>query len=205
MSQVSLLFKDRILSIHQLNQHQKFLIGHASDCNIHVDSLAVQAHHARISYINNNRVYKIVPTDENADIFINNKKIESETDLSDGDHIKLGKHTLIFTFDERNETHKVITREPEVLTKHAGAGWIQYLNGNKLGNTLQIKQNMMNIADDKGNNVALISNRQEGFYLSYLQGKPPKVNKKSIGENSIKLENNSYISIGKVNVLFYID
>ncbi len=205
MSQVSLLFKDRILSIQQLNQHQNFLIGNASDCNIHIDSLAVQPHHAKISYINSLRAYKIEPVDNNAEIIIQNKPVETEAELSDGEHIKLGKHTLIFSFDERNEKHKVVSREPVASSKRNGSGWIQYLNGNKLGNTLQIKQSMMNISDDSGENVALISNRHNGFYLSYLQGTPPKVNKKSIGMNSIKLENNSYIAIGTINILFYID
>ncbi len=205
MSQVSLLFKDRILSIHQLNQHQDFLIGHAPDCAIHIDSLAVKGHHARISYMAGNHSYKIAPVDDSADIFIENQPVQNETELSDGDHIKLGKHTLIFTFDERNEKHKAVPREPEKPIKQTGTGWIQYLNGSKLGNTQQIKHNMMNITDDSGQHVALISNRHDGFYLSWLQGKPPKVNKQSIGEKSFRLDNNSYIAVGKTNVLFYID
>ena len=205
MSQVSLLFKDRILSIHQLNQHQEFLIGRAADCNIHIDSLAVKEHHARISYMADNHSYKIAPVDDSAEIFINNRPIENETQLSDGEHIKLGKHTLIFTFDERNEQHKAVPREPEKPVKPSGTGWIQYLNGSKLGTTQQIKQNMMNISDDSGEHVALISNRRDGFYLSWLQGQPPKVNKKSIGEKSFRLDNNSSIAVGKTSILFYID
>ena len=70
---------------------------------------------------------------------------------------------------------------------------------------MQIKQNMANIADEKEENIALISNRSDGFYISYLKGnEPPKVNDSSIGEKSIRLANNSNISVGSAKVLFYI-
>lgn len=206
MSQVSLLFKDRILSIQHLNQHQEFLIGHANDCKIHIDSLAVQAHHAKIAYIKEKQNYKIIPIDKKAPIFINNHEVNNESDLSDGDHIKLGKHTLVFTFDERNEKHQAVAREPSPpVNKHSDTGWVQYLNGSKLGTTKQIKLSMMNIADEKSDNIALISNRHDGFYLSHLKGKPPKINKKSIGENSVRLENNTQIMVGDLHILFYMN
>jgi predicted component of type VI protein secretion system len=205
VSQVSLLFKDRILSIHPLNQYNDFVIGHAHDCHIHIDSLAVNPHHAKILY--DNHTYTIEAVEDESDILINNKKIESSTHLSDGDRISLGKHTLIFTFDERNEKHEF--REPASaptsIAKN-GTGWIQYLNGQKLGTTTQIKKNMTNINDNKSDNVALISIRSDGFYVSYLKGKqPPKLNGKSIGDKSTRLTTNSRISLGSQEILFYID
>jgi len=206
LSQVSLLFKDRILSIQHLNQHQEFLVGHANDCKIHIDSLAVQAHHAKIAYIKEKQSYKISSLDNKASIFINNHEVDNESDLSDGDHIKLGKHTLVFTFDERNEKHQAVAREPSTqINKHRGTGWVQYLNGSKLGTTRQIKLSMMNIADEQSDNIALVSNRHDGFYLSHLKGKPPKIDKKSIGENSVLLANNTQIIIGDLHILFYLD
>ncbi len=206
MSQVSLLFKDRILSIHHLDQYNDFIIGHAADCHIHIDSLAVESHHARITY--DNHAYLIENSGDQAKILINGKLIESSTHLSDGDQISLGKHTLVFTFDERNETHKF--REPELASSSAKktgtSGWIQFLNGRKMGKTLQIKQNMTNISDEKEDNIALISNRSDGFHISYLKGEyPPKVNNASIGEKSTTLATNSRISIGSQEILFYID
>lgn len=203
MSQVSLSFRDRILSIHQLNQHEDFIIGNALDCQIQIDSLAVSPRHAKITYADHN--YVIEELDNESNILVNNKKVDNCSELSDGDTITVGKHTLVFTFDERNEEYpyKEPVSAPEI---DQGTGWIQYLNGKKMGTTLQIKQSMANISDAKEENIALISNRNDGFYISYLKGeKPPLVNNASIGEKSARLENNSRITIGSQELLFYIE
>ena len=202
LSQVSLLFKDRILSIHQLNQTDDFIIGHAPDCTIQIDSLAVSPQHAKITYADHN--YIIEELDNESDILVNSKKVEHHCELSDGDTFTVGKHTLTFTFDERNEQHQY--KEPVSTTVvDQGTGWVQYLNGPQMGKTMQIKQSMANLADAKEKNIALISNRNDGFYISYLKGSPPKVNKVSIGEKSVRLESNSHISIGSQELLFYIE
>lgn len=209
MSQVSLLFKDRILSIHQLNQFKDFIIGHAADCQIRIDSLAVGSHHARISY--DDRTYWIETLEDELEdkliVQVNNNKIDSLTQLSDSDKISLGKHTLIFTFDERNETHEFREPAPAPVQKDSkGKGWLQFLNGQKMGKTLQIKKGMTHVSDEQENNIALISNRSDGFYISYLKGKqPPEVNNVSIGEKSAKLTTNSRISLGTQDILFYVD
>jgi predicted component of type VI protein secretion system len=203
LSQVTLLFKDRILSIHPLNQHQEFIIGHADDCTIRIDSLAVSPHHARITFTDHS--YSIEKLDDDARITINNREIDEITLLSDGDHIGLGKHTMAFSFDERNENH-VVRDPPPIITKPSPSctGWVQYLNGRKMGQTIQIKQGMTNISDDNEENISLISNRSGSFYLSYLKGDvPPLVNNQDIGEKSTLLENKSKISLGKQDILFY--
>ncbi|MDX2505268.1 MAG: FHA domain-containing protein [Gammaproteobacteria bacterium] len=203
MSQLSLLFKDRILSIHPLNQRSDFIIGNAPECNIHIDSLAVSPRHAKIFFAGN--AYVLEELENESNILVNNKKVDSSAQLSDGDYINVGKHTLIFAFDERNENRQI--REPELIpVKENGTGWVQYLNGRKMGNTTQIKQSMANITDDAEENIALISNRTDGFYLSYLKGdESPIVNNTNIGEKSTRLENNSYISLGSLKLLFYIN
>lgn len=203
MSQVSLSFKDRILSIHQLNQQEDFIIGNAPDCNIQIDSLAVSPWHAKIVYADHN--YVIEELDNESNILVNNKKVDNCSELSDGDKIIVGKHTLLFTFDERNENRPI--KEPLSAPEiDHGTGWIQYLNGKNMGKTMQIKKNMANIADAKEENIALISNRSDGFYISYLKGKQhPIVNNASIGENTTRLEHNSRITIGSQELLFYIE
>ena len=205
MSQLSLLFKDRILSIYQLNQQNDFVIGHAPECNIHIDSLAVSPKHAKITFDTND--YLIEQLDSESRVLINNKAINFSSHLSDGDHITISKHTLIFTFDEHDENHPP---PPEPFSKPKAAanvsGWVQYLNGGKMGQTMHIQHNMITITDDKEDNVAMISNRTDGFYISFLKGsKPTEVNKTSIGDKSVKLEDNSNISLGSQEVLFYLE
>lgn len=200
---MSLLFKDRILSIHQLNQQNDLIIGNAPDCNVRIDSLAVSPRHAKIVYVDHG--YIIEELENQTSLLVNNKKVEFSAKLSDGDHITVGKHTLVFTFDERNESHAY--QEPAATADvNQGTGWVQYLNGIKMGKTMQIKKSMTHIADAKEENIALISNRSDGFYISYLKGRqPPLVNDASIGEKSVRLESNSRISIGSQELLFYID
>ena len=166
VSQVSLLFKDRILSIYSLNKHNNFVIGNTPDCQIHINSLAVSPKHAQITY--SDHTYFIEELDNKSNILINNKRIDSREHLSDGDHITLGKHTLIFSFDERNELPE--HKEDFAPVTNNAIGWIQYLNGHNMGKTIQIKNNMSNISDEKENNIAMISSRSDGFYISYLKG-----------------------------------
>ncbi|MCP3850703.1 MAG: FHA domain-containing protein [Gammaproteobacteria bacterium] len=206
MSQVSLLFKERILSIHPLHQSGDFTVGHAPDCQIHIDSLAVSSHHAKIHY--QDRTYIIEPLNSDSEVKINHTKIESSSHLSDGDIISLGKHTLVFSFDERNEAHEV--QEPPIFQDASPQGgqtaWLQYLNGLKMGQSIQIKKNVTRINDTMAEHIALISIRSDGFYISYLKGKhSPKVNNIHIGEKSTKLKTNTRILVGSQEMLFFID
>ena len=202
MSQLSLLFKDRILSIHPLNQNDEMIVGQAPDCQLQIDSLAVSEKHANITY--DDSVYSIEPIDSDSIILINDINISEKTPLSDGDKITIGKHSLVFNFDERNNATE--DSEVEIHFQEQLTGWLQYINGSEMGTTKQIRQKMRNISDEHEDNIALISKREDGFYLSYLKGdEPPKVNNISIGEKSLKLENNSEILIGEQKILFFME
>ncbi|MCU7836471.1 MAG: FHA domain-containing protein [gamma proteobacterium symbiont of Taylorina sp.] len=203
MSQLSLSFKDRIISVHQLNQANDLIIGHTPDCDFVIDSLAVSPKHAKITF--SDRVYSIETIDSEAIVLINNQNIDTKTPLSDGDDITIGKHNLLFNFDERNKAAPDRKPEEPAVTKQLN-GWLQYLNGSEMGKTKQIRQKMRNIHDEQEDNIALISKRNDGFYISFLKGDEPlRVNSVSIGETSLKLETNSKISIGSQEILFFID
>ena len=202
MSQLSLLFKDRILSVHPLNQNDAMTVGQASDCQLQIDSLAVSEKHAKITY--DDQVYSIESIDSDSVILINDISINEKTPLSDGDKITIGKHSLVFNFDERNNA--IEDDELEIQFQEQLTGWLQYINGSEMGKTKQIRQKMQNITDENKDNIALISKRSDGFYLSYLKGdEPPEVNNISIGEKSQKLENNSEILIGEQKILFFME
>ena len=197
MSQISLLFKNRILSVYSLKQNNDLIIGNSEDCQLFIDSLAICPQHAKISYKKPD--YIITALDNKAHILVNNKTIESSEILADGDTISIGKHTLHFSFNEYNGIFK-----EEKIVSH-DTGWIQYLNGREMGKTLQIKKNTAQISDASGDNIAMISSRSDGFYLSYLKGKKaPLINNKRIGEKSERLADNSKIVLGSQEVLFYL-
>jgi len=197
VSQISLLFKKRILSVHPLKPNNDFIIGNSEHCQLYIDSLAISPQHAKISYKKPD--YFISPLDNEAVVLINSKKVESSETLSDGDTITIGKHTLHFSFNEDNG----IFQEEKIIPNDKG--WIQYLNGHDMGKTLPITNNAIEISDAAGDNIAMISSRSDGFYLSYLKGeKPPLINNKRIGEKSERLADNSKIVLGSQEVLFYL-
>ena len=197
MSQISLLFKNRILSVHSLKQNNDLIIGNSEDCQLFIDSLAIYPQHAKISYKKPD--YIITALDDEAQVLINNKAIDNSEILAEGDIISIGKHTLNFSFNEDNG----IFKEEEIITHDNG--WIQYINGREMGKTLQIKKNATQLSDAVGDNIAMISSRSDGFYLSYLKGKkPPLINNKRIGEKSERLTDNSKIVLGTQEVLFYL-
>jgi pSer/pThr/pTyr-binding forkhead associated (FHA) protein len=199
VSKLSLLFKDRILSIHQLDQYQKFVIGHDQHCNIHIDSLAVRSEHATISFTNN--TYSIKPEKSDADVYVNGKEITAQTALMDGDKINLGKHILLFSLEP--EKKKFLSEENELSRQRSA--WLQFLNGSDMGKTMPINKSMTNI-NHQDEFIALISNRKDGFYLSHLKGKnPTRVNDKNIGDRSICLKHKSRINVGPLELLFYLD
>ena len=199
MSKLSLLFKDRILSIHELDQQQKYIIGHDPHCHIQIDSLAVNAEHASVSYINEH--FCIEPNSKDAEVFINETPVSDQTRLEDGDKINLGKHTLVFSFIEENN---IATPEAQELPSQRSA-WVQFLNGTDMGKTMPINKSMVNI-NHQDEYVALISNRSDGFYLSHLKGATtPQVNEKDIGDQSINLKDQSRINIGPLELKFYLD
>jgi len=205
VSQLTILFKDRILSVHTLDRFSEMLVGSDQHCHIIIDSLAINPQHAKIIY--NNHSYAIKALSDQSDIIINGVKIHSCTDLSDGDQIALGKHTMSFTFDERNSapTPQKPETDPFAHSTESTTGWIQYLNGVNMGKTLQIKQGMTNISDTTEEHIALLSHRNDGFYISHLKGKhPPQVNGKTIGDKSATLANDSSIFLGAQELLFYI-
>ncbi len=193
------------------------LIGNDPECTIHIDSLALQPRHARIDTRDDTSI--LVALDETHPTYVNNQPIKKHI-LADGDQIRVGKHTLNFTFEAVPEGVEEPLAATPVSEKPALAGkppaetasaagrhhaWLQIMSGQNLGKTLSLNRPMTNLGKP-GVATAVVTRRNDGFFLSHLEGEQtPLVEKKPIGDQSVKLEDGNTITIGNIDMLFFYD
>ena len=218
MSKLTLSFKGKVLRVFPV--HQGVIeIGSDKNCFVHIDSLAVEPKHARIETHGADSILFDKKSEEGT--FINQTRI-TEHKLKDGDVIRIGKHNLLYTYEEvsqldANESstsidiHPVMeelkTREQNEKFKSETAkhGWLQILNGQNLGKTLSLNRTMTNLGKP-GVATAVITKRSDGYFISHLEGKyPPSVGSESIGDRSIKLSDGDTIKIGNIKMQFYME
>lgn len=219
MSKLTLSFKGRVLRVFPLQQGAT-LIGSDPACPIQIDSLAVQPKHARIEVHGQDAILFDLNSKEGT--FVGQERI-SEHKLKDNDLIRIGKHTLLYSFEkvnqlDANESSTSIDIHPvmEELAAQQGEqassdesnqkqGWLQILNGQNLGKTMNLHRSMTNLGKP-GVATAVIMRRHDGYFISHLEGKKtPLVGDKPIGEHSVKLEDGDTITIGNIKMQFYLE
>lgn len=211
MSKLTLAFKGKVLKVHYIRSGE-LLIGSDPECQIHIDSLALQPKHALITTAQHKSVIRDLSGDDGG-TFVNEKKLDGDHPLKHDDEIRVGKHTLRFTtdpVDEMSEDYEIPeTVDPEqggdskLIRKTAPKNaWLQILNGANVGKTISLHRNLTNLGK-AGVQMAVIARRGEGYFLSHLEGeRPPTVDGESIGEKSRKLEDGNTIQIGNVKMQF---
>jgi len=220
VSKLTLSFKSKVLKIFPLQQGL-MEIGSDESCPIYIDSLAVEGKHARIETTGTASTLFDLGTEPGT--FVNQTRIK-EHKLKDGDSIRVGKHTLSFkeeavTHLDANESSTSINIHPlpeqeqndldeiknDIKKTPGTQGWLQILNGQNLGKTLSLNKSMTNIGKP-GVATAVITRRQDGYFISHLEGKrPPKVSGEPIDDRSIKLNDGEMITIGNINMQFYFE
>lgn len=195
MSRLTLSFKGKVLKVFPL-EGDELIIGSDPSCAIHIDSLAVQQHHAKLTREGENYLLKDLNSPEGT--FVNNEQIRSRT-LKDGDLVRVGKHTLAF------QEVASIDDYGDALQSHKAPrdAWLQILSGNNLGKTVSLNRQLTNIGTT-GVQTAVIARRNDGYFLSHLEGaQPPKVGDVPIGDRSWHLQDGDIIQIGNVRLQFY--
>ena len=223
MSKLTLSFKSKVLRVFPVQQGQMD-IGSNQSCQIHIDSLAVADHHARIETHGQDSILFDLQTEEGT--FINQDRI-TEHKLRDGDMIRVGKHTLSYKYEEvvsldSNESSTSIDIHPVMedvkdiaeettevkfggSTPESKMGWLQILNGQNLGKTLSLSRAMTNLGKP-GVATAVITKRHDGYFISHLEGKiSPSIGKQQIGEQSVQLQDGDVITIGNIQMQFYLE
>ncbi len=227
MSKLTLSFKGTVLRVFPILKGS-MLIGSDPKCTLHIDSLAVQPQHARLDTQGDTSV--LVDLETQAGTFINSVPIKKQM-LKDGDVIRVGKHLLTYHYESVPELNEELSlevdavkleledkpgsetatpeqSEPEpVVNVEEGKrlAWLQIMNGQNLGKTISLNRSMTNLGKP-GVATAVITRRNEGYFLSHLEGdKPPRVDNKPIGTHSYKLVDGDTVQIGNIKMQFFLD
>jgi pSer/pThr/pTyr-binding forkhead associated (FHA) protein len=212
VSKLTLSFKGKVLKIFPVLKGT-MMIGSDPSCAIYIDSLAIQPEHTQIDTTNNNTAIRNMSTEDGT--FIGQTKIESLHTLKDGEVIRVGKHTLAYSFSEdinnTGETdaivEKIIDKAPpvEAEVQEKTQGWLQIMNGTNLGKTMSLNKSMTNLGKP-GISTAVITKRQDGYFISQLEGKHPLLIKnKEMGSKTHQLTDGDTIQIGNIKMQFYLE
>lgn len=213
MSKLTLSFKGKVLKIFPVLKGS-MVLGSDPSCTIYIDSLALQPQHAQIDTVGNDSAIRDLGTEDGT--FIGTTKLESLHPLKDGDVIRVGKHTLTYSFSEDivNEDDNAIEELPPEIEEapvqiqaqqEKTQGWLQIMNGANLGKTMSLNKSMTNLGKP-GISTAVITKRQDGYFISQLEGKHPLLIKnKELGEKSLQLTDGDTIQIGNIKMQFYLE
>jgi pSer/pThr/pTyr-binding forkhead associated (FHA) protein len=100
MPVLTLKFKDTKVKDFHLERGDNLTIGRLSSNNVVIENLAVSSHHAKIDSVDNG--FLLTDLKSKNGTFVNGKLTTSHW-LGHGDTINIGKHTLVFTFQEGEE------------------------------------------------------------------------------------------------------
>ncbi len=209
MSKLTLSFKGHIIDVFHLEKEET-LIGRDSGCDIFIDSLALAPRQAMIRRSGQDE-YQLEALDKAFPVLLNHEPAEVST-LSHGDVIQVGKHTLTYAHDvmelgavQSNETTPADDGLDDDLIPSdlTSSGVLQIMNGENFGRIIPLKRNMTRIGH-AGGDCAMISRRDEGYFLSFLEGPhPPVVNRISIGNGSHRLNDGDIIEVGGTKMQFH--
>jgi len=97
MPTLTLTFKDNTIATYRIEEGQAITIGRKESNNVPIENLAVSGHHAKIDSVGEG--FLLTDLQSKNGSFVNKELVSSHW-LKDGDNILIGKHTLIFTYDE---------------------------------------------------------------------------------------------------------
>jgi pSer/pThr/pTyr-binding forkhead associated (FHA) protein len=224
MAKLILFFRNRAMRAHSL-EDKGISIGRDPECDVVIDSLAIESRHALV--MPQGEGYSVFPFSDDTQVTVNRQPIESHT-LRHGDIIGVGKHTLIFSdsavtlealpnsavAEERDEVPS--TSSPQAQPEQAEArvqatpdiehaGCVQVISGEHVGKVIALHRPLIRLGLT-GNECAVIAHRQDGYYLSHLEGEhPPLVNGDPIGDQSIRLQDGNIIQVADIRMQFHAE
>lgn len=196
MYKLTLSFKGRILKVVPVGA-DGVSIGRDPGCDLQIDNLGLNAVHARVHREQNELV--LTDTSASGGVLVNGKAVQGEQAVFHGDTIQVGKHTVAVARD-----HSLVANEQPTEQPTFQEGWLQFLNGPKLGRTLRLDRSLVRLGKT-GRQSAMIASRGDGFYISHLEGeRPTVVGEQMVGEESMRLSDGDTIQIGDTRMLFFI-
>ncbi|MCG7985616.1 MAG: FHA domain-containing protein [Candidatus Thiodiazotropha lotti] len=212
MPKLTLSFKGRVIDVFHL-ETDSTKIGRDPDCAIAIDSLAIAPVQATIT--ESGDVYRLEAEDEAFPVLVNHAKTE-EINLHHGDVIQIGKHTLTFAEDvmelgadltlspaAADEQPQAETEDESEENEEASSSVLQIVNGDNFGRIISLHRHMTRIGHT-GGDCAMIARREEGYYISFLEGiNPPTVNKQPLADQGQLLNDGDLIEVGGTQMQFH--
>jgi pSer/pThr/pTyr-binding forkhead associated (FHA) protein len=90
-----------------LEQHRIAMIGRESKCTFQILDPRISRLHMQIKLDEGTSRHSAVDFQSALGVFINGTRISAETPLSDGDQIKIGDSTILYTTDDATDAKKL--------------------------------------------------------------------------------------------------
>lgn len=204
---------------------ERITIGRKPDNEIQVDNLAVSGKHAAIITILNDSFLEDL--DSTNGTYVNGKLIKKHA-LKNGDVVSIGKHELKYINLEASgdqDFEKTMIIRPG-MAGHAAAtakaeaqqqgnvgtappqeelplGKIQVLSGPGTGKELELKKALITLGRP-GIQVAVITRRPHGYFITHVEGSHPLVNGQTIGSQAHGLKDHDVIELAGVKLEFFV-
>ena len=208
---------------------ERLLIGRKPENDIQVDNLAVSGQHAAIITILNDSFLEDL--DSTNGTFVNGKLVKKHA-LKHGDIVTIGKHELKYVNDdattddqdfektmiirpgmaghaaaaaraEETETAPPVGISSQLSTDEMPLGKIQVLSGPGAGKELELKKALITLGRP-GVQVAVITRRPQGYFITHVEGKHPMVNGDSIGAQAHGLKDHDVVELAGVKMEFFV-
>jgi pSer/pThr/pTyr-binding forkhead associated (FHA) protein len=210
MPKLTLSFKGRVIDVFHL-EAESTKIGRDPDCTICIDSLAIAPLQIIITEIGD--TYRLDAQSEDFPVLVNHE-VTDEINLHHGDVIQIGKHTLVFAEDvmelgaDLSLSPAATDEEPQTEAKAAdddqqSTSVLQIVNGDNFGRIIPLHRHMTRIGHT-GGDCAMIARREEGYYITFLEGiNPPMVNKHPLSDQGQLLNDGDLIELGGTQMQFH--
>jgi len=232
MAKLQILFHGDVIDEMDITK-DTMTIGRKSDCDIHLDNLAVSGHHARIVTVMNDSF--IEDTNSTNGTYLNGTLIKKQQ-LSNNDTIKVGKHDIKFINDNAGssfENTMIINPASDGLQETEGSAAInrsvnklaaEIASSGSTGNQQKARIKISSGANSgkelpltkvlttlgkPGVQVAAITRRPTGYFLIHIDGgdnsSRPRVNDMEIGSSAQALKHDDVIEVAGVKMRFIVE
>lgn len=233
MAKLQILFHGDVIDEMDINK-DTMTIGRKSDCDIHLDNLAVSGHHARIVTVMNDSF--IEDTNSTNGTYLNGTLIKKQQ-LSNNDIIKVGKHDIKFIHEGAGsgsfEHTMIINPASDGLQETEGSAAIdqsvnklaaeiassgsagsrqkariKITSGANSGKELPLTK-VLTTLGKPGVQVAAITRRPTGYFLIHIDGGDnsgrPRINGMEIGSSAQELKHDDVIEVAGVKMHFMLE
>jgi pSer/pThr/pTyr-binding forkhead associated (FHA) protein len=214
-----------VLGEFPLNE-ERITLGRKPENDIQVDNLAVSGQHAAIITILSDSFLEDL--DSTNGTFVNGRLVKKHA-LKNGDTISIGKHELKYVNDEastEDNFEKTMVIRPGMAGHAAAAakvhtaaasgkpfeaavegalplGKIQVLSGPGAGKELELRKALITLGRP-GVQVAVITRRPQGYFITHVEGSQPIVNGQSIGAQAHSLKDHDVVELAGVKMEFFV-